>query len=613
MLALALSLAACSASDIPLVGDPKDRDIAIADVPGREEVVRGDKDPAIVVLNLKSGLRERRLSLSDELPDTIIVPTTNLNAVPITAALQAILAGTDISLSWNTGALGSRLVTVMNLRGPLSQVVTKVCSAARVFCTYKHGSIELSERETFVVSIPPIVRTIASSSIISSSTSTGGSTASPSSSSNMANNSIVEAINSLLEDGQKATVDEHGGNIVYTATVDVEERVSRYLSELRTERPLIVLQMYIWEVTLNRENSEGINWSSFQVNNIPSLDLSFVDNFSSAAATTGSMSLGAVTTGIISSSSVASFLATKGRVQTISNPQITLVSGSTASLRVGGTQRYISEVGTNVSSNVSGTTGGSSSNSSTNTVSTDSIDTGLSISVAGSYENGVVFANIDLSLKNLVGLNPTESGSGTIDLPETTDEKMNTVLRVRPGDSLVLAGLVTSNSSGTTQGMPMFGDSFLPFFGNDERSNRELVVIVKPSIVLFSDKEQDTPQSAPMRKHAKPQVVENKAEPRAAAPIKREQSLGTLSEPVNPTDQSVRPLSLTGETGSTSIRDAARQKQDSEEEVVVMPLDAFALPSDKKADDKSMESGFSHAFDKLLRLPGTSVDRGGGP
>jgi Flp pilus assembly secretin CpaC len=643
VLALVLSVAACAASDIPIFGDAKERNMTVADVPGREDVVRGDADPPVVTLNLKSGLHERRLSASEDLPGSVILPTTNLNAVPVTAALQAVLSGTDISLSWNTGALGSRLVTVMNLRGPLPKVVEKICSAARVFCTFRHGSIELSEKETFVVSIPPVVRSISSASAggTSAASAAGSTTSSPSSSTS---NSIVEAINKLL-DGEKATVDDQGGNIVYTATVDVEERVSRYLSELRTERPLIVLQMYIWEVTLNNENAQGINWSSFNAKIAKGNTMSLASEITSAAAAKGSVSLGAVTSGIISANAIASFIATKGRVQTISNPQLTFVSGSTASLKIGGTQRYISQVGTNISSNVSGNAGsGAANNTSTNTVSTDSIDTGLAINVAGSYENGVVFANLDLSIKSLVDIGSTSSGGGTIDLPITTDEKMNTVLRVRPGDSLVLAGYVTSSDNATTQGLPTGATSALPLYGDDAHANRELVMIVKPSIVLFSDKEGEPAKAATalpepivvdgggsrafQQQHKTPTVlpthVKKEEDPvpdsteksreaveasRFITPARPQPAVGVLSMPQEtpPTpDVSVSDLPSviiggepTAQPTPAPRRTAPPQPRPSTETFLVAP----------SSDDPSMAS-FSHAFDNLLQSlhgPATGV------
>ena len=564
-----LCVASCAASDVPAAKSTAGRDPTIAEIPDKDETVRGDGEPAVVTLDLQSSLHEHRLTATDELPGSIIIPNTNLNGVPVTAALQAVLSGTDISLSWNSTTFGSKLVTVMNLSGPLPKVVNKICSAARVFCNYRHGSLELSEKETFVVNLPPLART-----------SSGGSSSSSSSSSissasfaNNTKNTMVETIDSLL-DGEKARTDEQGENIVYTATVDAQDRVSQYLAQLRTGRPLIVLQMYIWEVELNSENAQGINWSSLKYEQIPGIDLSATNSLASAA-TTGSVSLGAVTTGIISSSSVASFIATKGRVQTISNPQITFVSGSSAQLRVGGTQRYISQVGTITSSNASGTSSGSTGNASTNTVSTDSIDTGLSISVQGSYENGVVFANLDLALKNLVSLNPTTSGGGIIDLPQTTDEKMNTVLRVRPGDSLVLAGLVSANDTQTRQGLPLPGDASVPLYGDAQRKNRELVIIVRPSVVLFSDK--SATEEKKKKQEAKPlpdAVVIDKDGSRAL----------TISQPAPVAN---KPELMQTEVLATSMKD-----------IPLAPSDATA-PVDKRL----MQRGFSHAFDQLLKSP----------
>ena len=580
-LACVLSLAACSASDIPLAKSTAGRDPTLAEVPNQDETVRGDTDPAIVTLDLHTSLHEHRLRAADELPGNILIPTTNLNAVPITAALQAVLSGTDVSLSWNTGTLGTRLVTVMNLSGPLPKVVEKICSAAKVFCDYHHGSIELSEKETFVVALPPVVRAISSGS--SGSASSGGT------------NSMVEAINGLLG-GEKATVDDQGGNIVYTATVETQDRVAQYLAELRTGRPLIVLQMYIWEVTLTRENSQGINWTMLN-NTTLTKNLSLTNNLNSAATTVGSMSLGAVTTGVISANAVASFLATKGRVQTISNPQITFVSGSTAQLKVGGTQRYISQVGTLTTSNVSGTTSGTSGNSSTNTVSTDSIDTGLTISVVGSYENGVVFANLDLSLKNLVSLNPTNSGGGTIDLPQTTDEKMNTALRVRPGDSLLLAGLVSSSDTGASQGLPTGSDSAIPLFGDEQRNNHELVMIVKPSIVLFSDKSEA--EEVKKKETAKPlpdAVVIDKDGSRPFA-LPQPQPQQPQAHPVIAVTTSPSPELMQTDLHASSMQDTT------------------LTPSDDGApvDKKLMQRGFSHAFDQLLKPSGSLSTEGETP
>jgi hypothetical protein len=586
-------LLGCAGSNIPDAKPTTGRDPQVAEVPGGKETVRGDEDPPIITLDLGSGLHERRLAEGDDLPANIVIPTTNLNAVPITAALQAILEGTDVSLSWDTGKLGDRLVTVVNLSGPLPKVIDKVCSAAKVFCSYRNGSLELADKETFIVNLPPVAKATGGASIASSSSSssTGGSSSSPgpvaSSSSGPAGNSMIDTITQLT--GGRAQIDDQGGNIIYTTDVEGESRVRQYLEQLRNGRPLIVLQLYIWEVTLNKENSEGINWNELKLGRVgpgfEKTDFSVLSNLTALATSTapnpGAVSLGAVTTGKINSAALAGFLSTQGRLQTISNPQVTFVSGSSAALKVGGTQRYISQIGQLVSAtNISGTSNPSTTTGvGTNTVNTDSISTGLTVAVAGSYENGVVFANFDLAIRNLVGLNPTSSGGGTIDLPETTDEQMSTIIRVRPGDNLVMAGLVTSADTNSRQGIPLGDDARLPMYGDDQFQNHELVIVVKPSVVLFSDK--GPALEAKKKEDAKPPLDAVLIDKDGAKTLTLPRSAGAAVVP----QPAPKPELMVSDPNAEPLQNVA-----------VAPS-ADGAPVDRRL----MQRGFSHAFDELLQ------------
>ncbi len=622
-LAVLAGIAACSGAGIDdamptIAGKPQ-----VAEVPKAGETVRGEDDPAIVTLDIGGALREKRLSGGDELPANILIPTTNLNAVPVSAALQAVLAGTDMSLSWDTGTLGNRLVTVVNLSGSLPKVVEKICGAAKVFCDYRHGSLELSEKETFIVSLPPIAKSVSISSGGSGSGSTGssgsasGSSASSNSSSvsfSSGENTMVNTITELA--GDKVQVDDQGGNIIYTTTVDGEDRVKQYLAQLRQGRPLIVLQMYVWEVSLNKDNGQGINWSELQLSHFGPgfgrLSLEGISQVSSLSGTAGNVSLGAVTTGRLNTNSIISFLATKGRVQTISSPQITFVSGSNAEFKVGGTQRYISQVGQIVSgSNVSGTTNPNQNTSvGTNTVNTDSIDTGLTVDVSGSFENGVVFANLGIALRNLISLNPTNSAGGTIDLPQTSDESIGTVIRVRPGDNLVMAGMVSSNDVNNRQGLPGADNSMsVPLFGEDTLQNHELVVIVKPSVVLFSEK--NAIEEAKKTETTKPLpdavVIDKDGSRMLAMPA------AANSAPRMPVQRQAQEQTLKAPAPQSLLPTAAPQPE-------LMQYDPYATPfadmpsfppnSDGAPVDKRlMQRGFSRAYNDMLD-PGAPDDRG---
>ncbi|MDD3182832.1 MAG: hypothetical protein PHD48_08540 [Alphaproteobacteria bacterium] len=562
IVALLLTQLGCTDIGMPEAKSTTGRIPTVAEVPEPDETVRGLDDPPIVTLEVGQRLRERRMTRTEDLPGGIIVPNTNLKSVPVTAALQAILTGTDISLSWEAGTFEDRLVTVTNLSGSLPRVVEKICSSAKVFCSHRGGLLELKDKESFIIDLPAVP---------TKNSATGA-----------AANTMADTISELA--GEKAYIDTQGGNLIYTTDVNGYEQVRLYLDQLRHGRPLIVMQLYIWEVTLENDNATGINWGSFSFPEFggtkESALISGVTGFTDVA--TPSVSLGAKLAGKVNANLVLKFLSTQGQVQTVSNPQLTFVSGSNADFRVGGKQRYISEVGSGTSS-----VSGSTTSTSNSTVSTDSIDTGLTVTINGVYESGIISAVMDLSMQDVISLNETTTESGvTIDLPETSERKVTTSMRVRPGDNLVLAGLVTSRDTNDRSGIPFWG-YHLNSYTSDKLKNSELVILVKPSIVLFADvTEHDSAKKGPLASKASPidAVVIDKD---GAKPFK------IPDAPVQPTSLEPRPLPVAQKPELMVPAEPPR----------AWPLlePAVGAGADGRAPvDKSLlQRGFSHAYDEL--------------
>ncbi len=563
-----LLLMGCSFTDIPDAKPTTGRAPTVAEVPTEDETVRGAKDPPIVTLDIGSQLRERKLARSEKLPGGIIVPTTNLSAVPVTLALQAVLEGTDVSLSWDAEAFDDRLVSVTNLSGPLPEVVDKICASAKVFCSFRSGLLELRDKETFIVELPavPSLKEIGKA----------------------ASNTMADMIGTLA--GEKVRVDSDGGKLVYTTDVLGQENVREYLAELRHGRPLLVMQLYIWEVKLSKDNATGINWTNFS---FPSFGdaaqkIALAGSTAFSDVTTPGMSLGATLSGNVTAEGVLKFLATQGQVQTISNPQLTFVSGSSAEFRVGGTQRYISQVGES-------TTSVSSSSSSSNTVSTDEIETGLKVTMGGAYEGGVVSAVMELEMEDVISLNPTKMEDGKIvDLPETTERKVSTSLRVRPGDNLVLAGLVSSRDTNKKEGIRLPFGMTIPSYRKDDMENSELVILVKPSIVLFADK-----SGGKDKEEAEASSRPSRTEP--------------LPDAVLIDKDGAQSVSL------SALKPAARKREEPETVFFAPPSQQpqsllSAIPVEASADgapvdNRLMQRGFSHAFDEMLTPSGAEGAR----
>lgn len=577
-LASLLVLPACSPVDVKEAQSNYSRQPELPEVPDPSETVRGADDPPVVTLKIGSSLRDRRLSSGDELPEDVILPTTNLQGVPVTAALEAVLAGTDIALSYETAAFDDRIINLLNLSGPLPQVVERICNAARVFCNNRSGSLELVAQDTFIIELPPVEDE------------------------NAASSTIADAIKQLS--GGDVQVDTAGGNLIYSADYEGYHRVNQYLSQLRNGRPLIVMQMYIWEVSLDANNNSGISWTSFDQSGLGG-HLQSVDNITSSlsnsaiSAITGGMSLGAVLRGKVDANLVAKFLSTQGVVQTVSNPQMTFVSGSSANFVIGGTRRFISQVGQLVSNTVSGSSTGTSGIG-TNTVSTDDIDVGLTIDVRGSYEGGVIFAKMSLATTDIIKVESVDTGSTQLQLPETSERKLETVLRVRPGDNLLLAGMNSSRDELGRDNIPLPLLGRLPLGTSDIKQNRELVILLKPSIVLFADDEQIEQARKEERRRPLPEpVVIDSAGTR---PIVYEEKPRTLSDAA---DEAAAYATLSSETeavpGETPVTAAIASGN---QQVLFGQVGGTPVgepgPDVSLVDRGMLQRGFSYAFDELL-------------
>lgn len=447
----------------------------LADRPQEADTVRGVGDPAVVTLPMGDRLKERPVTEGDPLPSKPRVEHLNLNAVPVTAALQALVSGTNISLSWEQGEFDDQLVTILNLSGSLDQVIDRVCAAGHVYCLYQNGTLRVLEKQTFIIEMPPIAGD--------------------------ASNSIADAIGMLA--GDSAKVDKDGGNIIYTTDAEGQMRVQQYLQQLRRGRPLIVMQLYIWEVRLDDSANAGIKWdginlNSFGIGNVNVKPISNSGNLTgvtsatqldtaSAAAAAGGANFGAVFSGAVNATTLLSFLRTNGTVETVSNPQMTFVSGTKSEFSIGGKQNYVSGVGQLVGTST--TTGGTSNNTGIgqNTVQTDTVETGINVKVNGAYESGVIFGQMDIQDTTLLGFDNVNSSGTTLQLPKTQERKLSTIIRLRPGDTLLLAGLRSTDDNNTLTGTPTGLFGMLPFSSTRTTQNREMVIMLRPAIIRFSD------------------------------------------------------------------------------------------------------------------------------
>jgi hypothetical protein len=462
---------ACAMADVP---DSRNTNIPSPTMADQRRTAVNERPDSVMYLPLGEDVLVPEISGGDEFPHEMVGPF-ELRGETLAGALQLILADYDISLAFETNEGLTRRITVANLRGDLGKVVHQVCSLANLYCSYEDGTITVKDTQTFTVTLPPLGTDDETEFL----------------------DDVAEGLGAILNPGGSSAgganvsapiIDPTTRTLVYSATQRTADIAARYFQRLRANTAMIVFETYIWEVALNSGNSLGIDWSR----------LVQFSKFNSGIAINGGISpdfLNPVSIGLPtvsgefdgSTGDLLQFLSQFGAVKTISQPQITVLSGSEAELRVADTQNYVSQIATTLSEGQA-----------TTSVNTDSVDTGFTLTIGSSWDKSTVYANVEIELTNVQRIDnfafadtpdpddPDAAGTQTrIQLPQTSERQLTTQIRVRPGDSVLIAGLVRESDVFDERG-PGFMEPLIPDSRTTTTENLELVVLMRPRVVVYT-------------------------------------------------------------------------------------------------------------------------------
>jgi hypothetical protein len=443
VLACAFSvLASCAQVDVPGARNAKIPSPTMANE--RPEAIN-EKPDSVLYLPLGSDVLVPEAEGGDSLPDEIVGPF-ELRSETLAGALQLILADYELPLAFETNEALTRTITVANLRGPLNKVVERVCGLADLYCAYEDGILVIKETQTFTVTVPPV----------------GGET------------DILGALATGLQaiTGAAATTELGTRTIIYEATNRTANLAERYFQKIRSNTALIVFEIYIWEVTLNSDNATGINWQ--KIENFGKFNLGI--DLPGGSGADSPISIGLPTTGDVAfdGNDVFEFISTYGAVKTISQPQITVLSGAKASLRAADTVNYVSSLSRSVDDGEV-----------TVSTETDSVDTGFTLTIASAWDNATIYGNVEIELQEFQGFDDFEADGTTLKLPRATERELSTQIRIRPGDSLLIAGLVRENDQFDKSG-PGFQEPIIATSRSGAVTNTELVFLLKPKVIVYT-------------------------------------------------------------------------------------------------------------------------------
>jgi general secretion pathway protein D/MSHA biogenesis protein MshL len=302
-------------------------------------------------------------------------------------------------------------------------------------------------------------------------------------------------------------IDKPVGLITVTAPRPVLEKIDAYITTLKKSLyKQISIEAKIIEVQMDDSSSIGINWSSvlsnFNVGGTVTFGdegqvYPFVYNNDSVNGsvtytddTLGSyfktINPGQFISNIVMDSVdfdiFLNALEEQGDTKILSNPKLSVMNGQPAMITVGRNVTYVDSIESDVDSDT---------NVTTYTVETERVLSGIGMALTATVLNN------DEIIMNLVPITsvleePIEyldigEDGASVGLPVISVREMNTTVKVKNGEMLVIGGLISDTESSTSQFMPILGD--IPvlryLFGYEEKEHikRELIILLRPRLI----------------------------------------------------------------------------------------------------------------------------------
>ena len=290
---------------------------------------------------------------------------------------------------------------------------------------------------------------------------------------------LISILNRTKEDyeTQPPVIDKNSGLVTITATKRQLDRIEDYIAKLNKRlHKQIIIDVRIYSVALSKSNQTGINWDK--------LNFSLPDASVPVRAANILGRSAVFSNALFNINGLLNFLATQGNVNSISNPKIATINNQKAIISVGDTINYrIMTKGVTIDAN---------GNQVAPTYEAQSKFVGILLDITPEISN-----NNDIMLR----INPTIStfrdqtqlNDNTRTLPpDTTDNKLSTVVRIKDGQTLILGGLITKDNGFRKNGVNFLKEiplvKYLFSSRSEISSKRELVFVVTPHIVNFKKK-----------------------------------------------------------------------------------------------------------------------------
>jgi len=270
-------------------------------------------------------------------------------------------------------------------------------------------------------------------------------------------------------------IDKNAGLVTVTGTKEQLKEIKQYLQTLNERLGKeVLIDVHIYSVELSSTHKTGIDWSQLSLS-LPnsSVPLRAKQVFGSESIfNSATFNIGAF----------LNFLAQNGNVNSISNPKIVTLNSQKAIISIGDTiyYKYASSVVTDNNGNP------------TTSYTIDSKFVGVVLDITPQIsDNGEIILSINPKISSFKNLTQLQNPNRDMP-PDTKDDTLMSVVKLKDNETLVLGGLITNDSQLEVNGVPVLKEIPLLnyiFSSREKITNRkELVFVITPHIINLNKK-----------------------------------------------------------------------------------------------------------------------------
>lgn len=385
--------------------------------------------------------------------------------------------------------------------GTLGDLLKVLSRSADVFFTWKENTIVVSSKERFAVAVPQESKL---------------------------GEKLSEGVKAL---GGEAMAQPEAGLLVFEATPKVLDQIKLFVDRLTRNSALVTLEVAVLSVTLDDSSKRGVDWENLVMAVGENTTNAINGALSSAGSTTmtattgvagvagaavtaaatlpesgaqlvnGTMKLGLFSKRV-SMSLLMNLLDKYGTTDTLQNIKTKTLTGHEAELSNNTQIPYIKSVGvsttptaTVIPTTGTGTTGATGTTTTVNNTTSNSLlgstqsataDDGVTLKLLPTYDRDANTVTIDvkLAVNSVLSFNDLSAGNqiGTLSQPTTATRKLNDILRLRPGQTAIIGGVIYENM--TDNRTSLMRGSVLDS-KTTARKRNEMFIVVRPTVSQF--------------------------------------------------------------------------------------------------------------------------------